>query len=356
MSGPYSQQYLDEYRGGILTAVAATFIVLETIFALLRYQARRQTTAVIGWDDVLIPLAWFTNLGLCVLGITMVFDAGVGRHLVAVLEYHPEQLTAWAKSLYALEWLYLASVALPKTSILCLYLRIFTNRAARIACYTLIGVIVANWIAFILAATFQCTPVAYQWDKTIPGGNCFDIIAFYKASSGPNIVTDAIILVLPISTVWRLKAPLVRKLGLMFVFLTASAGLVASCIRFWAFFQTDAFVDNTWASVVLVSWSIVEPGMYLIAACAVALRPIFALLTPQWLKALLIGTHGRKSGYSKPSRNNGVRLDALPPGQSNSGFVKIYHEEDDNVALTRTAFPSGIIRTTEYDVERGSGP
>ena len=156
------------------------------------------------------------------LNIAMVNDAGVGRHLTAVLIEDPRRLVNWFKSIYALEWLFFTSVALPKISILCLYLRIFTTRGARITCYVMIGVIVANWIAFVFAATFQCTPVAYQWDKKIPGGRCFDISAFYKSSSVPNIATDLVVLILPIPTVLALKASMIRKLGLMFVFLTGS--------------------------------------------------------------------------------------------------------------------------------------
>ena len=156
------------------------------------------------------------------LNIAMVSNAGVGRHLAAVLIEDPRKLVNWFKSIYALEWLFFTSVAIPKISILLLYLRIFTTRGARITCYVTIGVIVANWIAYVLAATFQCTPVAYQWDKKIPDGHCFDISAFYKSSSVPNIATDLVVLMLPIPTVLALKASLIRKLGLMFVFLTGS--------------------------------------------------------------------------------------------------------------------------------------
>lgn len=152
----------------------------------------------------------------------MVHDAGVGRHLVAVMRSNPAQITAWAKSLYALEWLYLSSVALPKISILCLFLRIFTDRGARITTYVLIAIVAANWFVWIIAATFQCSPVPYQWDKTIKDGSCFNVSAFYKASSAPNIATDAVILVLPVPTVWRLKATKIRKLGITFVFLAGS--------------------------------------------------------------------------------------------------------------------------------------
>jgi uncharacterized membrane protein len=158
----------------------------------------------------------------------MVNNAGVGRHLAAVLMDNTSQLIAWAKSLYALEWLYLTAVALPKISIIALYLRIFTMRAARITCYILMFTIAANWVAFIFAATFQCSPMAYQWDKSVTGGSCFDVQAFYRASSAPNIGNDVIILILPIPTVWRLKASMIRKLGLMFIFLTGSVLVVLS--------------------------------------------------------------------------------------------------------------------------------
>ena len=151
-----------------------------------------------------------------------VHDAGVGRHLEAVLATHPEGIVAWAKSLYALEWLYLTSVALPKMSILFLYLRILTNRHARLTCYVLLWAVGAIWLSFMIAFNLQCIPLAYQWDKTIPGGHCFHVDAFFKATSIPNIVTDIIMLILPIPTVLNLQTTTIRKLGLLFVFLVGS--------------------------------------------------------------------------------------------------------------------------------------
>lgn len=158
----------------------------------------------------------------------MVDVAGVGRHPAAVLMDNPIQMVAWAKSLYALEWLYLTAVTLPKISILSLYLRIFTMRDARVTCYILMFMLVAKWIAFIFATTFQCSPVAYQWDKSLTGGTCVNVLALYKASSAPNIATDAVMLILPIPIVWRLKASMICKLGLMVVFMTGSVLVVIS--------------------------------------------------------------------------------------------------------------------------------
>ena len=243
MSGPSigpspSQEYLDEYSGNTLIAICALFIAIETIFVVLRYYARHLTTSSFGMDDAIIPAAWIVNIGLCILCLSTetlvfplfsahystaaVYDAGVGRHLAAVLKYEPAKFTAWAKSLYALEWLYLTSVALPKMSVLCLYLRVFTSRVVRMTCYILLGFVGATWVAYIISANLLCTPLAFQWDKTIPGGHCLSLEAYYKSTSVPNIVTDLIILVLPIPTVINLKLTNMRKLGLLMVFLVGS--------------------------------------------------------------------------------------------------------------------------------------
>ena len=158
----YAPECLNEYNGRTLMATSATLITRETVLVALRYYARRQTASNIGWDDLIIAIAWLSNFGLCVLGLStmhfilyisansadsrtaMINIAGVGRHLTAVLQEDPAKMISWAESIYTLAWLYLTSVALPKVSILCLYLRMFTHRGARIACYITIIVVAAD--------------------------------------------------------------------------------------------------------------------------------------------------------------------------------------------------------------------
>ena len=53
------------------------------------------------------------------------------------------------------------------------------------------------------------------------------------------------------------------------------SGLVSSIVRFTIFFQNEAFVDGTWKSVDLMTWTLIEPGIYLIAACLPNLRPLW---------------------------------------------------------------------------------
>lgn len=126
------------------------------------------------------------------------------------------------KGILIQEVLHLPAVAFPKLCIVLLYLKVFTNKWARMATWALIYIIVATWISFFVAAMFQCLPFAYNWDKTIPGGHCFNVIVFGHSSSIPNIVTDVAVLVLPIRTVMDLKVSVGRRIGLLLIFLTGS--------------------------------------------------------------------------------------------------------------------------------------
>lgn len=161
-STSHSHLKLAEDTGHILTAVSVVFICLDTIFLVFSFYAWGLNKASAGLDDLVISVAWFTHIGLCVLGISRpilplsprsmmlityqatVHDAGVGRHLVYNMQKDPPIIVAWAKSLYALEWLYLPSCALPKISVLLLYLRIFASRTERLASHVVIWMLVAN--------------------------------------------------------------------------------------------------------------------------------------------------------------------------------------------------------------------
>ncbi|TVY75857.1 hypothetical protein LSUE1_G007077, partial [Lachnellula suecica] len=335
-----TQAYLDEYSGNILIGVCAAFVILETVFLALRFYAKSLTQLEWTWEDFLLPLAWVFNIGLCALCINAVPAAGVGRHLAYVVKTDPSKLIAWGKSLAAVEFLYLCSNPLPKIYVVCLYLRIFTNRAARLTCYILICIMIAIWVAFITASATKCHPFAAQWDKAIPGGHCVNIEAYYQSTSAPNIATDLVILILPIPTVIGLHASRLRKFGLLLIFIAGSIGLVGSIIRFTIFFKAEVFTDNTWSSVPLMTWTCVEPGMYLIAACCLTLRPLLGKIP---FKSLTT-----KAGYGPTTAKSATFKETIgsasyhPSVPQRSGFIQMHdinkHQEPRMNVMTTKSF------------------
>lgn len=277
----YPPGYLEESIGPTLVAISALFIALDVVFVCLRFYSRRLIKTPLGWDDILILPALILNLATCSLTLLSVHIAGVGQHLPAVLAANPATLLTWGKIIYALLIIYSLAVAFPKLSILALYLRIFTEKPYRISTWVVAAIISGTAIAVSLVGFFQCSPVPLAWDKSIEGGTCIDVALFYVYCSVPNVLTDVAMLLLPIPMILKLHTNQSQKIGLSFIFLLGTIGLISSCVRLVMFSRNNAFNDQTWRSVTLMTWTDVEASIYLIAACLPSLRPLARSLAHQ---------------------------------------------------------------------------
>ena len=117
---------------------------------------------------------------------------------------------------------YLAAVVFPKLALLAIYLHIFVQPHFRMACYVLVTLLIANWIGNTVAVLLICQPIQYLWDRTITGGHCFHINAWFRWASFLNILTDVAMLLLPLPVIWKLHTSRNVKIGLTITFATGS--------------------------------------------------------------------------------------------------------------------------------------
>ena len=104
-----------------------------------------------------------------------------------------------------------------KVSILLFYSKIFVTRSFQIAAYTVIAIVCIWCFQQVLAAVLICKPISLNWNFN-QEGHCGNIMANCLAGAAINVVTDLVILVLPMPTIWRLNVPLKSKLSLSFIF------------------------------------------------------------------------------------------------------------------------------------------
>lgn len=121
----------------------------------------------------------------------------------------------------ALEIIYGFAIAFAKCSILLLYYRIFISSRFRVAIYVLAFIVISWGLSDVFVAIFQCSPVRFAWDKAIQG-SCINQLAFYRWISMPNIVTDIVMLSLPMPMVWKLHCSVAQRVGLSAIFLMGS--------------------------------------------------------------------------------------------------------------------------------------
>jgi hypothetical protein len=151
-----------------------------------------------------------------------VHQAGVGHHLKYLEENEPHKILMWGKYLLTLATLYFVTVIIPKLAVLALYKRLFPSRTVRIIIYLLAGVIISGSIANTITSLAACEPFEANYNPTILGAQCIDKEAFYVWTSLPNIVTDVIMLILPLPIVWNLHNTKRIKVALTFTFLVGS--------------------------------------------------------------------------------------------------------------------------------------
>jgi hypothetical protein len=113
----------------------------------------------------------------------------------------------WASSLTAI-----------KISILLFYTRIFSVRKFIITAYAIMAIVVSWWASVVLEEFLLCRPLAFNWDRTIKGGVCSDIMAAYIAAGVINLCTDLMVLILPVPIILGLMLPVRTKIALTCTF------------------------------------------------------------------------------------------------------------------------------------------
>lgn len=78
-------------------------------------------------------------------------------------------------------------------------------------------IVVGLFVAVLLVDIFQCHPVAYVYDMSIPGGKCIDQGAFYVSTAALNLFTDLMVLSIPIIITWGLQMPIRRKIAVCII-------------------------------------------------------------------------------------------------------------------------------------------
>ncbi|KAI3343634.1 hypothetical protein F4824DRAFT_507434 [Ustulina deusta] len=253
-----------EYIGWRLEIFVGIFTALQVIIVYLRFYARSLTASPYGLNDWLVLAALFSQL-----------QGAVGYHTEYLEQTNPAAVTLFLKYLVAVSIWYVATIGISKLSICMLYRRLFPQRSVFVILCITVGILIGTSIAGVFAGFLACRPFWTNWGPpSIQKTHCIDKQPLFVWSTLPNIITDVIMLAIPLPLVWRLQASTSLKIALTFTFLIGSIGLVASILRLMVFYRTNAFVDATYHAVELQIWTLAEPGIYLISACLLVYRPL----------------------------------------------------------------------------------
>ncbi|KAK3322217.1 hypothetical protein B0H66DRAFT_194942 [Apodospora peruviana] len=251
--------------------------------------AGRFATNQFGWDDWLVCIAMLMSVAETVISFFFIKTNFIGIPSDQIPSHDPTQGLIWA---YAVQILYNPILALVKSSVLIFLSRLFGQKdgVRRFIIWLNVANIV-QMVGVFLAITLQCLPIAFNWDLSIRGGRCVDRRILYTCTAVINIVTDLLVLGLPVWIFVDLKIPKRTKIALLFVFLLGFLVTITSIVRLVLLVQGlfGVIITSDTTNIGFVT-SAIETNLALITASAPALRPIFrSRERGGWFSRTLVG-------------------------------------------------------------------
>ncbi|KAI1853311.1 hypothetical protein JX265_000190 [Neoarthrinium moseri] len=321
------------------------------------------------WDDwlVMASLIWS---GAFMFDVTCyMVPQGLGKHIWVA---PADALKSYFLGLFIAEWTYTLSLVLVKCSILAFYWRIFSAEPkTRLFIYIMAGMVLSWGIAVILVTIFQCLPVNAFWMR-------YDLVnpmqaseytcgvgvkEFFIGNAIPNILTDFLMILVPLPSIYRLYLPRSQKYAIMGIFVVGLFVTAVSIVRLQYVLALDlTAIDATWNWSDEMMWTGVETNVATICACLPNLKPLFNLIMfGSWNHSTVRstnpdGTSRNGPAISLPDRKwpSSLRLNPQEHGSSKA-FVTAQGKDDKRPFSVLTDNESNTWREQDSDLELMGG-
>ena len=166
--------------------------------------------------------------------------AGSGRHLITLtldqiesflkvcspalysVDVASQMLTPSLQADEASQLIFPSAITTIKLSILLFYRRLFPSPTFQRVALTIAFINILWWFGSLLTAFLHCRPFAYYWNKSIVHGHCANDNVVGYSVTATELVTDLIVLVLPIPWLLRLKLTPSQRVGVIGLFFLGS--------------------------------------------------------------------------------------------------------------------------------------
>ncbi|KAI1642488.1 uncharacterized protein F4817DRAFT_320755 [Daldinia loculata] len=255
---------------------SVVFSLLAVVSVALRVLARRRANRVLDWSDYFVIAACVFAVIYQGVSISSVLIGGVGYHIEDIKNRFGVESGAeiFLQHTVANQLLWAISLCLCRVSILILSTKIFLVQSF-IVTARITYVLVLGWgLTAILTAFLLCRPFAYNWDKSIEGGVCGDPTVSWAITGVLNMISDLMILIMPMPYLLRLELAWEKRLRLAALFGVLVLPCIVSIVRIAEMVKMD-FNDFTFSSPHTIVLSSLEPCLGVMAACAMTMRPLF---------------------------------------------------------------------------------
>ncbi|KAM0544877.1 hypothetical protein ACHAPJ_011622 [Fusarium lateritium] len=257
---------------------AWTLYVLGTTILLTRFAVRFKTVGWRGlqWDDFFATLVLifyaidaFTVHLIYYLGTNI---EGVVHSKTATLTDHEIHEYTLGSKLELLAWYsYTALIWSLKGTMLCFFSRMTIGTWHNVFVKTVSVLSGLSYIAVFLTITFGCFPTRKNWQVLPdPGEKCTFKMQNFLVTTVLNVLTDAMILGIPLPLLWTLQVPL-RKKFVIGLLLSSGAFVIAAAI-----IRVVLTLSANPSALTVNAWGVRETIVGIITVNIPILRPMFS--------------------------------------------------------------------------------
>lgn len=199
-------------------AVAIFNIVCPFVAISLRIASQRIAHRNFTSSDLCATTATVLAIALQGLFISSVVNGGVGydHALIINVEFGIEPVQTLFKLLIGCDVLWTISLLLSRASMLLLYSKLFNDTYMVLASRITMAFTITWALPTILINFLICQPFSAAWTQ---GGNdhCGDRVALFISTAVLNLISDFVVVLLPLPHLYRLRLPKATKVGLAIV-------------------------------------------------------------------------------------------------------------------------------------------
>ena len=236
------------------------------------------------------------------------------RDVVFLETYYVQQLTTTL------------TYGLTKLSVLLFYKRVFRGDTFNAAVWTMISIIGVWTTAFFFANLLQCYPISLNWEASgAQVVSCINTNMMYLAQAWTDVLTDVMILSLPVPCVWALQMPARHKVGVTAIFLLGLLTVLSGIAKLIVYYHIIALAtggdyDITWFETPAYLCAFIESALGIVGACLPLLRPLFAgTSTKGFMRNLRSVAIRTITGAEEPKASSEGSTTAVASGSGSSG-------------------------------------
>ncbi|KAK3983865.1 hypothetical protein QBC44DRAFT_302411 [Cladorrhinum sp. PSN332] len=259
-----------ESKAGSLIASSVVFLLVCVAVVTSRFYVRLRVIRNFGNDDTALAITLFLTVAT-VAGVVYATRVGLGTHFETNTI---DNRRSFLKLLFCTSLGYHLCLMLLKATVLLQYRRAFPLPRFQQICDIFLAFLAVWALGGLVGGAIICLPLSKNWDPLEPMWTCEKRTWFWIGHGIAHVVTDVLILIMPLPLLKTLPLPPVQKAVLIGVFCLGFSTCVISAMRLTTLRPTLGTPDLTWTTVRTVLWSFGEVTCSIVCLCIPTLRPL----------------------------------------------------------------------------------